>query len=65
MYSQLVEFFTEDYLFMKYQDKDIIASLIFLERKNTFSLFICELEIVLNQPVFRFIMLKCIVQMSL
>lgn len=36
MYSQLVEFFTEDYLFMKYQDKDIIASLIFLERKNTF-----------------------------
>ena len=25
MYLQLVEFFTEDYLFMKYQDKDIIA----------------------------------------
>ena len=24
MYLQLVEVFTEDYLFMKYQDKDVI-----------------------------------------
>jgi len=62
MYLQLVEFFTEDYLFMKYQDKDIIAEY-FWKGKILFLFLFVNLK--LNQPVFRFIMLKCIVQMSL